>query len=577
MASRQLSTTTVLLLAGLLVVFATQDQAVEAAAAAAAEISVTSSGDTQQQQPPPNTCGNDVCSGAAQDTCDDRSIVCAARACKWFDYCTLSRVVLWPRGDLEMLPPAPPASINATQRLRAAFGGLELVGEGKGKARWERSKQRAALAKLRAAAKDGDDADSAVEEAWKQAGVECGTILRQPVVAFIDWFFFENYYHMHVDMVLRVFGVLERHGLIQLPEDNPTTNDDADGDDAVAPEPQKPAWLLPAAQLFPGPGIDWSSEYFGNRRAVWMQVMRMLAGDPALHGIGTRKEKRDRRVEAAEHRRGALGFDAELEEEAAGRVLPLHRSSLNAMTRNGPLCMESVALGLPYVDLDSGGDFDASRPKGSWEGVEKLDIDENGIRRLSGGCDNDPHDAHACDAPRRLLRRFSAYARAQLGIREAPPSKPFVGVISRVNRRKFANEMDMMAVLTDLGVEGELIHYEDLSFRDQVDLMQRVTVLIGINGAGLINALYLPPGAVAVQMVPYKAPLNFHEFGTVLRARGPYIEWHNMHKENTVVAASTPQPESNQDTRVLPSEFRELVTRALGMGINKELTAAAHK
>ena len=35
--------------------------------------------------------------------------------------------------------------------------------------------------------------------------------------------------------------------------------------------------------------------------------------------------------------------------------------------------------------------------------------------------------------------------------------------------------------------------------------MQKYTVLAGVNGAGLMNGLYLPPFSVAVQLVPYNA------------------------------------------------------------------------
>ena len=38
--------------------------------------------------------------------------------------------------------------------------------------------------------------------------------------------------------------------------------------------------------------------------------------------------------------------------------------------------------------------------------------------------------------------------------------------------------------------------------------MQKYTVLIGVNGAGLMNGLYLPPHGVAVQLVPYNSSVS---------------------------------------------------------------------
>ena len=49
-------------------------------------------------------------------------------------------------------------------------------------------------------------------------------------------------------------------------------------------------------------------------------------------------------------------------------------------------------------------------------------------------------------------------------------------------------------------------------------------------------ALYLPPHAVAVQLVPYGKVVNFDEFGALLAARGPYVEWHNPRKVHLTCA-----------------------------------------
>jgi hypothetical protein len=46
----------------------------------------------------------------------------------------------------------------------------------------------------------------------------------------------------------------------------------------------------------------------------------------------------------------------------------------------------------------------------------------------------------------------------------------------------------------------------------------------------IIKGLYLPPHAVAVQLVPFGKVVNFDEFGALLAARGPYLEWHNTIK-----------------------------------------------
>ena len=101
----------------------------------------------------------------------------------------------------------------------------------------------------------------------------------------------------------------------------------------------------------------------------------------------------------------------------------------------------------------------------------------------------------------------------------------------------------------------------------QVRAAGEVDVLMGMNGAGLTNAVYRHRCAVAVQLMPYRAPLNFREFGLLLRAGGPYMEWHNVREADSVTppGPGMHQPASNQGTRVLAGEFVQLVREAVAL------------
>ena len=96
------------------------------------------------------------------------------------------------------------------------------------------------------------------------------------------------------------------------------------------------------------------------------------------------------------------------------------------------------------------------------------------------------------------------------------------------------------------------------------------TVIAGVNGAGLTNCLFLPPGAVAIQLVPFNATnLNFKQFGTLLKSTGDYLEWHCTNPEGSIQGAAGTF--ENADTIVDSDEFVGLLLRALIVGINKEL------
>ena len=110
-----------------------------------------------------------------------------------------------------------------------------------------------------------------------------------------------------------------------------------------------------------------------------------------------------------------------------------------------------------------------------------------------------------------------------------------------------------------------ILHFEEMSLVEQVRRAASLDVLIGVNGAGLINGLFLPPHAVAMQIIPWESKLNHDEFARVLRSRGPYTEWTNKWKENAIFPSGDPQPHMNQDTFVDPDEFRATLLDALEM------------
>lgn len=136
-----------------------------------------------------------------------------------------------------------------------------------------------------------------------------------------------------------------------------------------------------------------------------------------------------------------------------------------------------------------------------------------------------------------------------------------IGVISRSNRRKILNEDELIAALNTIAIT-EKLEFSGKSFHEQVALMQRYSVLVGVNGAGLMNGLYLPPYGVVVQIVPYKAVVNFREFGLLLKARGPYVEWHNTH-ENLTRTAPGDKYNNNANTIVHIDEFKKVAYEAV--------------
>ena len=102
--------------------------------------------------------------------------------------------------------------------------------------------------------------------------------------------------------------------------------------------------------------------------------------------------------------------------------------------------------------------------------------------------------------------------------------------------------------------------------------MLEYTVLVGVNGAGLMNGIYLGEGAVTIQLVPFNATqLNVREFGNILKSRGPYLEWWNKHEELNRGNLERDPYNSQADTEVHVDEFTQLIRDALKIGINRKL------
>ncbi|XP_043693161.1 xylan glycosyltransferase MUCI21-like [Telopea speciosissima] len=81
--------------------------------------------------------------------------------------------------------------------------------------------------------------------------------------------------------------------------------------------------------------------------------------------------------------------------------------------------------------------------------------------------------------------------------------KPVLVLLSRRHSRRFLNEGEMVKVATELGFRVVVATPDLTSNLDRISrVVNRCDVLVGSHGAGLTNGMFLPEGAVVVQMVP---------------------------------------------------------------------------
>ncbi|KAK3199790.1 hypothetical protein Dsin_023205 [Dipteronia sinensis] len=81
--------------------------------------------------------------------------------------------------------------------------------------------------------------------------------------------------------------------------------------------------------------------------------------------------------------------------------------------------------------------------------------------------------------------------------------KPVLILLSRQNSRRFLNENEMVDSMEELGFEVVVIRPSRMLNLDKfAEVVNRCSVMVGAHGAGLTNEMFLPDGAVVVQVVP---------------------------------------------------------------------------
>ncbi|KAJ1558769.1 Protein O-linked-mannose beta-1,4-N-acetylglucosaminyltransferase 2 [Nowakowskiella sp. JEL0078] len=114
-----------------------------------------------------------------------------------------------------------------------------------------------------------------------------------------------------------------------------------------------------------------------------------------------------------------------------------------------------------------------------------------------------------------------------------------VVIISRKKDRLILNEKELAERLTIVtGFETEFMRMEDHSFSDQIKLMRRAKVVIGMHGSLLIMGLFCRRGTVLIEMFPYAVPSRFYTpYRTMCSLPGMgliYHAWENNHEQNSM-------------------------------------------
>lgn len=126
----------------------------------------------------------------------------------------------------------------------------------------------------------------------------------------------------------------------------------------------------------------------------------------------------------------------------------------------------------------------------------------------------------------------------QYGVTSSGPQAQLVAVFSRLRNRKLENEAELAAALqTRHGMPVVYVRMEELNFLEQVALLRRSALAVGMHGSILVMAMFMPRGAALLELYPYAVPSNnYTPYRTMARLEGmdlAYDAWENTHVQNT--------------------------------------------
>lgn len=121
----------------------------------------------------------------------------------------------------------------------------------------------------------------------------------------------------------------------------------------------------------------------------------------------------------------------------------------------------------------------------------------------------------------------------------------YVVVFSRSSTRLILNEAELvMALAQEFQVRVVTVSLEEQSFPSIVQLVSGASMLLSMHGAQLISSLFLPPGAVVVELFPFAVnPDQYTPYRTLASLPGMdlhYISWRNTEERNTVTHSDRP-------------------------------------
>ncbi|OCT75921.1 protein O-linked-mannose beta-1,4-N-acetylglucosaminyltransferase 2 isoform X1 [Xenopus laevis] len=144
------------------------------------------------------------------------------------------------------------------------------------------------------------------------------------------------------------------------------------------------------------------------------------------------------------------------------------------------------------------------------------------------------------------IRHFAKFMMGKLNITlDQNAAEAYIVLFSRSMNRLIVNEAELLLALAqEFQMKTITVSLEDHSFSDIVRLLSNATMLVSMHGAQLVTSLFLPKGAVVVELFPYGInPEHYTPYKTLSTLPGmelQYVAWQNTEEENTITYPDRP-------------------------------------
>ena len=150
------------------------------------------------------------------------------------------------------------------------------------------------------------------------------------------------------------------------------------------------------------------------------------------------------------------------------------------------------------------------------------------------------------------IRQFSSSLMEKLNITTrggeesaAEEKDEYIVVFSRSINRLILNEAELiLALAQEFQMRAVTVSLEEQTFPSIIKVISGASILVSMHGAQLVSSLFLPRGAVVVELFPYAVnPEQYTPYKTLASLPGmdlQYVAWRNMVEENSVAYPERP-------------------------------------